>query len=213
MTEPLLIIFGASGAGRRVVDIALDVLDTTKAQYSSVAVLDDSPTPDNLARLRKQGVRYLGTRGWLEGAPPSAYSIGIGDPNKREELSALFRNHGHVAPAIISPNAYVSRTALIGDGCVISPGANLSTNTSLGQFVHVMANAAISHDVAVDDYVNINPGAIVAGNCHISRGTTIGAGAVILQGITIGANATIGAGAVVTRDVKDGATVKGMPAR
>lgn len=215
MTERLLAIVGASGAGRRVVDIASDIIElNSTTPFDSIVVLDDAPSALNLHRLQAHGMVFAGTcRQWLLTARVAHFSIGIGDSRVRQALSLRFENEGHLPAILTAPTARVSRHAELSPGCVISPGADISTNVRIGTYVHVMANAAVSHDVTLGNFVNINPGAIVAGDCSVGDRATIGAGAVILQGLTIGVDAMIGAGAVVTANIPDNATVKGVPAR
>jgi acetyltransferase-like isoleucine patch superfamily enzyme len=56
-------------------------------------------------------------------------------------------------------------------------------------------------------------GVTIAGSAAIGDRVQIGIGAVIRNKVTIGAGAVIGMGAVVTKDVREGATVKGNPAK
>lgn len=215
MPEPVLAVVGASGAGRRLVDIALDMMDSTiLTPFRTVVVVDDDPSSLNLSRLDAMGVTYAGTsEQWLASSPISHFAVGIGDTRTRRRLAQRFTEQGHVPATLVAPTARISRTAVLGSGCAISPGVDLSTNVTLGNFVHVMANAAISHDALVGDYANVNPGAVLAGECRLGAGATLGAGAVLRQGIRVGEDATVGAGAVVTRDVSDRTVVKGVPAR
>lgn len=214
MTAPVLAVVGASGAGRRVLDISLDALAAGFINFSAVVVVDDGPSDADLAKVRARGIEYAGTsEQWLRTAPPSRYTIGIGDNQTRARIRTQFDAYGHVAATLVAPTARVSKSAVVASGCVISPGADVSADADVGEFVHVMANVAVSHDVTIGHYANLNPGSVIAGNSVVGQDVTIGAAAVVLQGITIGDEATVGAAACVTRDVPSGAVVKGVPAR
>src|SRR5690606_802703 len=126
MTQSSLVIVGASGAGRRVADIAMDAQDAGAVAFKSIGVLDDSPSTANLERLKRQGLEYLGTiDDWLPNAPRSDFVVGLGDTEARQRISARLMAHGHVPATLIAPTARVSRTAAIGIGSVISPGVEI----------------------------------------------------------------------------------------
>ncbi|MEE6282865.1 acetyltransferase, partial [Georgenia sp. MJ170] len=182
MTETQLVIVGASGAGRRLVDIALDMMDNQSgAPFCTVVVVDDNPSATNLNRLQAQGVPFLGASAeWLAHNKPTYFSIGIGDTRARRRLALQFISQGHTPATLIAPTARISRTARVAAGAVISPGVDISTNVTIGAYSHVMANAAVSHDATVGDYCNINPGAVLAGEVTVGYHSTVGAGATVL---------------------------------
>lgn len=210
-----LVIVGASGAGRRVLDIALDMVDSRPGlPFTHVAVVDDSPTSDNIAKLESYGVPYIGTcQDWFGQSEPDYFSIGVGDTRARAALADAAVARGHEPMTLVAPTARISRTSRVGPGSVISPGVDISANAQIGRFTHVMANSAVSHDAVVGDFVNVNPGAVIAGNCALQDHVTLGAGAVVIQGLTLGRGAVVGAAACVIQDVPPASTVKGVPAR
>jgi len=210
-----LVVVGASGAGRRVLDIALDMLDhRPDAPFGRVAVVDDTPTADNIEKLRAYDVPYIGTcADWFGQSEADYFSVGVGDTRARAALADAAVARGHEPITLAAPTARISRTSRVGPGSVISPGVDISANARVGRFTHVMANSAVSHDAVVGDFVNVNPGAVIAGNCTLRDHVSLGAGAVVIQGLTLGHGATVGAAACVVRNVAPASTVKGVPAR
>lgn len=208
-----LVVVGASGAGRRVVDIVQDCNDEHR-RYRLIGVLDDNISDANMEQLRRMNVAHLGgVRDWLDRSPRCHFVVGIGDSATRSFIDRAMTEAGHSAASIVHPAAHVSRHAVIGAGTVISPNVEISTNVTLGRHVHITANAAISHDCVLADFVNVNPGAVLAGNVMVGAGATVGAGAVVRQGLSVGEGATVGAAACVVRDVPRDAVVVGVPAR
>lgn len=210
-----LVVVGVSGAGRRVIDVALDVIESgVWLPFSRVLAVDDAPTDENLERLRHMGIEFVGgVRDYVESATPAYFSIGIGAVEAREGVADTFIRRAHEPATLVAPTARVSRFAEVGEGSVISPGAEISTNVRIGRFVHVMANAVVSHDSVVGDFSNVNPSTAVAGNCVLGEKVWLGIGAVTLQGMSIGDRAVVGASACVTRDVASDGVVSGVPAR
>lgn len=226
-----LVVFGAGGHGREVLDIveAVNVVAPTWRVLGVVADTDPlgAAVDDHFrSAFRRRGYVYLGPnpdaswgvgRGAVPDAVPSAtaFVIGIGDPAARARIDQrIASEHGSLYLAtLVHPIASLGSDNRIGAGCVIAAGARVTTNVSLGRHVHLNINATVSHDCVVDDYVTCAPGSTVCGDVRIGANTYIGAGATIIQGRRIGRNAKVGAGAVVVDDVADGVTVVGVPAR
>lgn len=120
---------------------------------------------------------------------------------------------GALMPWVVSPRAYVSRHATLGDGTLVQHGAVVNATARVGRNVIVNSLALIEHDVQVGDHCHVATGARVNGNVTLGAGCFIGSGAVLKNGISIGAGSVIGAGAVIRNDIREGTFVLGTPER
>jgi len=216
MTARPLIVVGAGGFGREVLDV-VEAVNRHGAGplWQVVGVVDDSPAPINLERLRARHIRHLGGVGSIARYEDHAVVIGVGSPEARVRIAAQLRelSASLTYPVLVHPSASIGSECALGEGAVVCGGAQISTNVSTGRHVHVNPNATIGHDTSLSDYVSVNPGAIVSGECSVESGVLIGAGAVVLQGVVVGARSLVGASACVVRDVAPDLVVKGVPAR
>lgn len=208
-------IVGAGGFGRETVDVA-DAVNAAAGDpvWRLLGVVDDAPSPENLERLARREIPYLGTTDDLvsSGMKPR-FLIGIGSPVVRRMLADRLEGAGLVAATVVHPAATVGSDVSIGAGTVICAGARVTTNVSLGRHVHLNPNVTVGHDTVLHDYVSLNPASSVSGDCQIRSGALIGVGAVVLNQLTVGSGALVGASACVVRDVEAGCRVKGVPAR
>lgn len=123
------------------------------------------------------------------------------------------RKVGFKVASLISKDAYISRSAEIGEGTIIQRGVNVSSNIIIGKMVKINANVNIMHDCILDNYVTVAPNSVLLGKVTIGTSTYIGANSTLLPMVTIGENVIVGAGAVVTKPVCSNITVKGNPAK
>lgn len=214
MSAERLVVIGAAGFGREVLDVVDALVATSRPKLQLVGVVDDNPLEENLDRLARRGANYLGTVGdWLEVEDDGLFVIGIGDPAVRQRLAEICQARGRLAATLLHPSATLGYGVGYGPGTVVCAGVQISNEVQLGGHVHLNPNATIGHDAVLGDYVSVNPGAVVSGECQVEAGSLIGAGAVILQQRRVGAGALVGAAACVTRNVDPGDTVMGVPAR
>lgn len=206
--QPLVII-GASGHGREVLDI-VEAVNAAAPTFDFLGFLDDGePLAELLAR---RSAPHLGPTTALQSLD-AGYVIGVADPATRRRIDLRVAGWGRVAATLVHPAASLGGDNRLAPGVVVAAGGRLTTNVALGRHAHVNVNATVSHDCAVGDYATINPGALVAGNARVGEGAYLGIGSSVNQGLVVGDWAVVGAGAAVVRDVPAGATVVGVPAR
>lgn len=204
-----IVIVGAGGHGREVLDIIEARAGVPEAPHFIGFVADEVPDPELLAR---RGARHLGPVEALADVD-SAYTIGVGDGAARRHLDEQISAWGRVAAVLVHPAATCGADVALGPGAQLAAGARVTTNVHLGRHVHLNVNAVISHDCRVGSYSTLSPGVHLNGNVTLGECVFLGTGAIVTPGITIGDDARIGAGSVVLNDVPPGVTAVGIPAR
>ena len=106
-------------------------------------------------------------------------------PDTRIKLFNLAMKAGFILPTIISPRAYVSEYANIGDGSVIMHNALVNANAKVGLNCIINTNALIEHDSNIADHCHIATNAVINGNVSVGQGSFIGSGSITKEGITI----------------------------
>lgn len=188
-------LFGASGHGKVIADIAIANhvkikafidQDVTKKECYGIPVLND--LPENNERL----------------------IISIGNNLTRKKIADKINNE---IGTLIHPRSVISETAKIGSGTVIMGGVTINADSTIGKHCIINTNSSVDHECNLGNFVHISPNAALAGNVYVGEGTHIGIGAVIIQGIRIGKWCVIGAGAVIINDVPDYSVVVGNPGK
>jgi len=207
-----LLILGAGGHAKVVLETAKEL-----NLYKSFGFLDDLvDNENNNEKLLKNFYPLLGKisdykKKNLFMDYQNAF-VAIGDPHKRLKLIFELKRHSFKVPNLIHPSAYVSKSAVIGEGSVIMANAVVQSNVKIGSGVIVNTSAIVEHDTSLSDGVHICPGVNLAGEIKIGYCSWIGIGSSIVQGIAIGSRVTIGAGSVVLKNIEDSATAVGIPA-
>jgi sugar O-acyltransferase (sialic acid O-acetyltransferase NeuD family) len=204
-----ILIIGAGGLGREVVDIVQS--SPLGAEYH-LAFVDDL-IPQNTTIVH--GVQVLGDCSILREVPPESTEIcvAVGDPAIRRRLIQEIEGYGLAFATVIDPSALIRPSAVLGTGLIIGAHAFLSCNTVIGSHVVINPGALVGHNVVIGPYSVIGGGASLSGGARIGEGTVIGAGASVLNNTAVGDWATVGMGAAVYSPVENGITVFGNPAR
>lgn len=133
----------------------------------------------------------------------------VKSPEMRMKLFAEARALGLELPAIVSPRAYVARTAKVGAGSIVMHGAIVNAGSHIGENCIVNSGALIEHGATVGDHCHISTGAILNGAVRVGAGTFLGSGCTVKQGLVLGARCVVGMASCVRHDQPDGARVVG----
>ena len=85
----------------------------------------------------------------------------------RKKIYEILKNLNCKLPVIISPRAYVSKNAQIGEGTIIMHGAVVNAGAIIGNNCIINSKSLIEHDTIVGDHCHISTGAILLSLIHI----------------------------------------------
>ncbi|MVX35988.1 transferase [Myroides sp. LoEW2-1] len=148
------LIYGKGGHGKVVEDTVYQLDATNTVEY-----FDDASNPYN--QNYEVAAKLI---------------IGIGNNEVRKRIAETVK---HCFATIIHPTAYVSPTAVIGEGTVILANAVVQADAKIGKHCIINANVTVDHDAIVEDYVCTYPAAYVAGFARITEGKTLKPGQVV----------------------------------
>jgi sugar O-acyltransferase (sialic acid O-acetyltransferase NeuD family) len=140
------------------------------------------------------------------------YAMGFAGAGQAPWVQSLREKHGLSFSTVVHRSAVVSRTAILGEGCVVCAGAIVAAEACLGEHVTLNRGCSVGHHAALGDYSIIQPGANLGSFVRVGRGAMVGLGASVLQDRTIGDYSQVAAGAAVTSDVPERTLVAGVPA-
>ena len=126
----------------------------------------------------------------------------------RVKLFELLLEMEYKLPVIVSPKAYVSKHARVGEGTIVMHDAIVNANAKVGKNCIINNKALIEHDAVIGDHCHVATGAIVNGEVQVGEGTFIGSGVVTKQSISIGNNCVISAGVVLKSNVESDQVIK-----
>ncbi len=198
MTRSLpLVVVGGGGHALA----CLDVLECVKA-FRIAGIVDPALPAGSLYG----GYPVLGGDEALEGlaatCPCALVGVGqIKSPRVRIRLYETLRQLGFSLPSVVSPLAYLSPHAALGEGSLVMHHAVVNTGAAIGKNAILNTGAIIEHECRIGDHCHIAVGAVLCGNVTVGDGAFIGAGAVCRQGVSIGAGAVVGCGVRVIEDV------------
>lgn len=101
----------------------------------------------------------------------------IKSPLARMRIFEYIKSLGFLLPKIISPRAYVSLHAIIGEGTIIMHDAIVNAGASVGRNCIINTRALIEHDSSVGDHSHISTTAVINGGVTVGQGTFVGSNA------------------------------------
>ena len=197
--KPYIIVYGAGGHAKSVMEILLQNNDRTIA-----GIVDDDP---RLTGVEVLGIPVLGTQAVLlplikQGATQAANGVGgILDISVRIRIFGRLEGLGFLCPSLIHPRATVEPSAKVGQGVQVFANAYVGSEATLEPKCMINTNAVVSHDCVIGAYTHIAPGALLAGHVHVGARTLVGMGVTTSIGVKIGDEVRIGNGAIILADV------------
>jgi len=122
-------------------------------------------TDEEIESLANKGNEFLVTVGQIKTA------------KIRERLFNQLREYNAKIATIISPRAYVSQYAEIGEGSIIMHDTLINADASIGKNCIINTKALIEHDAIIGDHCHISTAAIINGGVDIKQGTFFGSNA------------------------------------
>lgn len=205
----ILFIYGASGAGIEIYDLAYRV-NSISNRYSEILFIDDF-----LEETEYYGTRRIHFESCEKVASKeeTEFIIAVGEPSARKLLLDRIKSRGYNLATLIDNSAIVSETALISPGCIVNANAIISSNVILDENCLVMFQAIIGHDAHVKSSSVICPKSTVGGNSIVGERCFVGINSSMKQGVNLGDDVIVGMGSMVFNDVGANNTVIGNPAR
>ena len=200
MNLPRLLIIGSGGHANSCIDVIeqgrkfkiAGIIDNKKMIGETILNYKIIGSDDDLPMLR-QDFDYA--------------FVAIGQIKFFDTKLALFtilQKLNFKLPYFISPYAYFSPHAQIGQGSIVMHGAIINSRVVIGCNTIINSNALIEHDTIVDDHCHISTASVLNGGVRVHSRSFVGSGSVVIENISIGNNCFIGASSLVKSDLADG---------
>lgn len=168
-----IIIIGAGGHGRVVIDAAL-----SSKELEIIGFLDDS---DDIKEIL--GISKLGSISDIVKFRDYKFHIAIGNNSLRKDLSEKIGKENLIT--IIHSNAYISRDVEIENGCYIGANVVINSKSKLGNSVIVNTGSVIEHDCILEDYSHLSYGVLLGSGVKVRKKVYIDMGECVKRGITV----------------------------
>jgi sugar O-acyltransferase (sialic acid O-acetyltransferase NeuD family) len=205
-----LILLGAGGAGREVLQIAKDIYKIEKNDWILHGFLDDAPDYQN---KNIDGLYVIGKINEWVPKLDEIFVCSIANIAIRKEVISDYKKKGASFISLIHPTALINETAVFGEGLIMYPNSVLSSNVMLGSHVFINFNTTIGHDAKIGKNSVISSHCDVTGNVDVGECVFLGSHVTIVPNVKIGKNSIIGIGSVVVNNIKDNMKVFGNPAK
>jgi sugar O-acyltransferase (sialic acid O-acetyltransferase NeuD family) len=192
--KPNIVLIGGGGHCISVIDVI-----ENENKFNILGILDSNINENNILgyqilgddnlipELVNQNTYFLITVGQIKN-----YSI-------RKNIAKILTENNAKLATVISPLAYVSKYAAIGEGSIIMNGAVVNAKATIGKNCIINTKSNIEHGVSIGDFCHISTCAVVNGDSFIGMGTFVGSNSTISNGLIIKKNSIINAGKFIKK--------------
>jgi len=187
-----IILLGGGGHCKSCIDVI-----EQEAKYEIMGILDQ----ESLVGEELLGYFFIGTDADIETYVNKGYSflVTVGQIKSPEIRKKLFRKLLALQAkivTIISPRAYLSKHASIGEGSIVMHDALVNADARIGENCIINSKALIEHDATIEAHSHISTAAVVNGGVIIKEGSFFGSNAVSQEYVQSTSEAFIKAGSV-----------------
>lgn len=191
-----LILIGGGGHCKSCIDVIeqegrfaiAGILDKTELAGTRILDYPIIGTDEEIAKLAENH-NFLITVGHIK------------SPSTRLAIYTKLKETGARIAAIVSPRAYLSSHASLGEGSIVMHGATINAGATIGNNCIINSHALVEHDAVIHDHCHIATGAIINGGVAVHEQTFIGSRVMTREYITIGAESFVAGGMNIYRDL------------
>lgn len=205
-----LIIVGARGLGREVLELANDCIAAGALDLTIKGFLDDNKTAQ-LGNHRTTTI--ISSVEDYAPQPGDVFIVALGDPIAKKQYVSQLDSKGCQFINLIHPTAIVNRYLNIGIGNIIGPYVQISCDVTIGSHTLIQTFSVFGHDVSFGDYSTAHAYTFVGGHAIIEEGVTLATRSSILPKAMIKSHSKVGACSLVLKKVDKGTAVFGIPAK
>lgn len=145
--------------------------------------------------------------------PPETHDMYIavvyGDMNRlRQKKTKEAKAMRYNIASYISPHAFVSPTAKIGEGVTIFENNVVQPFVEIGNNVILWSGNHIGHSTKIHDNVFVSSHVCISGWCDIGENSFLGVNSTVANGISIGRESWIMHGSIISSDIPPNSFVK-----
>ncbi len=205
----ILGIYGSSGLGREVLEIAkrINKIENRWSEYIFIDDVNPKGKKNNIEMMPLLDISKYHDISKVE------IVIASGEPEFRSIMWEKSREMKIQPATFIHPSVHIPESASIGKGVTIFPNVYVACNTIIAENVILEPFVSIGEDTTIDSHSVISPFCFIGGKCSIGRQTYIGPSVPVRDRTIIGSYSIIGMGSVVLRDIPDEVIAIGNPAR
>lgn len=206
-----LLIIGARGWGREVYHAAKKTREYLEGSYDIKGFLDDDATV--LDGIDGSFPSIISSVEAYVPVEDDVFFVALGESQWRRHYSEIIKTKGGHFITIVSPDAVVLPTAVIGEGTIISRWSIVSDNVSIGDHSVVHSFCDIGHDSRIGDFCTVESFCFIGGKSQVGNSSTLHVRSTLIRNKKVGKNCAVGSGSVVMRNVPDDTHVFGNPAQ
>jgi sugar O-acyltransferase (sialic acid O-acetyltransferase NeuD family) len=172
-----LILIGAGGHCLSCIDV---ISATNKFKIKGLVDL-----PSNLGnKVSKYSIEYTDKDIQKLANRDNYFLLTIGQiesPNIRIDFAEKIKSIGGKFATVISPLAYVSNDATVGEGSIVMHHALINAGADVGKQCIINSKSLIEHDATIGNYCHLSTGSIVNGSAIIEDKCFLGSNSVAVD--------------------------------